>query len=841
MKLKRILSLLGLLVSFCYMYGQEMDSIITKLKNYVHIVNNLSQYIPQEKVYLHFDNTSYYHGDNIWFKCYVVTGELNKARLSKTLYVDLLNPGGEIIDKRILEIVDGQCNGDFILKSPLFYSGFYEIRAYTKYMLNFGEDAIFSRIFPVFDEPKTESDYTQREMKKQSSSYLMKRKRPHKKNKINIEFFPEGGNLIKGIQSRVAFQATNEFGEQIEITGTIVNQQKEEISHFSTIHGGRGSFLYTPTEENQKAIIRHKDKELIMDIPSASSEGFVINVDNISQPDSISISVKKSISTLPDVLGIAALSRGKVYSLTITDIKDDKGMSFNIPSKKFPTGITQIILFDKSGKIISDRLIFINKKNFLLIKKTQDNKIYEPYELVNMEFSVSDKFKNPIHTPFSLSIRDGDNEIEHDDNIITNLLLTSDIKGYIENPSYYIESDDMEHRQALDLLLMIQGWRRYQWKKLAGLEEFDLKYRPEQGVEIRGQVRSLVKKDPKPNVDVSFFLKNKNEEDEKSGVFESCRTDSLGSFVLTSNLYGKWDMIITPSEKGKKKDYNIVLDRLFRPAPRTYTYREMCMKISKADQLYTDKNEDKYSENEYREIYNDSLEKDMDVRVHQLNEITVTAKKSILEKQRETNIARSTEYYDVESELNNILDDGGYIGDDLFDFLRSVSPNFILTNRSFRYKNKYPLFVIDHQRLKNQGMINSIRLSSIKSIYISEFFSALREYADPMIKTEELRKRYGCTVFIERYPDDEVPNNVKGVRKLTLDGYSLQKEFYSPDYGTMPKEPDYRRTLYWNPSVIPNNEGKVKIQFYNNSTCMKMNISAETIIQGGIMGVYTPD
>jgi hypothetical protein len=125
--------------------GQDLDSELSRLSPFIKTLKNFSNNIPHEKVYLHFDNTSYYQGDNIWFKCYVVTsGQHQLSRLSKTLYVEILNPGGEMIEKRILKIENGQCHGEFTLNQLPFYSGFYEVRAYTKYMLTFGEDVIFS-------------------------------------------------------------------------------------------------------------------------------------------------------------------------------------------------------------------------------------------------------------------------------------------------------------------------------------------------------------------------------------------------------------------------------------------------------------------------------------------------------------------------------------------------------------------------------------------------------------------------------------------------------------------------------------------------------------------------
>ncbi len=213
--------------------GQQLapDSVMVKYENLVQTLTDFSNNIPHEKVYLHFDNTSYYRNDNIWFKCYVVSpGGHTPSALSKTLYVELLNPGGEVVDKRILKVVDGQCHGDFRLNHLPFYSGFYEVRAYTKYMLNFGEEAIFSRLFPVYDQPAVTGDYKEKVMAdygRSSLDFPMKRVPPLKGGGVgggalNLKFFPEGGRLVRGVPSRLAFEATDETGSPIDITGVVV-------------------------------------------------------------------------------------------------------------------------------------------------------------------------------------------------------------------------------------------------------------------------------------------------------------------------------------------------------------------------------------------------------------------------------------------------------------------------------------------------------------------------------------------------------------------------------------------------------------------------------------------
>ena len=157
-----------------------------------------------------------------------------------------------------------------------------------------------------------------------------------------------------------------------------------------------------------------------------------------------------------------------------------------------------------------------------------------------------------------------------------------------------------------------------------------------------------------------------------------------------------------------------------------------------------------------------------------------------------------------------------------------------------------PLFVINYERTRHTEMdynkYKYIRLEAIKSIYITENLSTICQYADPRLTPFDVSDLYSCAVLIETYPEGKIPTEAgKGVRKTWLDGYSQVKEFYHPNYSVLPPVPDYRRTLYWNPSVTPDKEGKAHIRFYNNSRCRKLKISAETITTNGLIGTYGID
>ena len=295
------------------------DSAGRVLGQYIQAAINYSENIPQEKVYLHFDNTSYYQGDNIWFKCYLVDAATNTAsRLSRTLYVELLNPGGKVIQRRVLKVEDGQCHGDFSLGHLPFYSGYYEIRAYTKYMLNFGESAVFSRVFPVFDAPAKKGAYAERRMMRAqygSVRYGSERPSPRKGKKLNARFYPEGGNIVAGLPVRVAFEVCDNKGFAVECDGRVVDESDSVVAKFSTLHEGKGVFGITVGEDARyKVILGYDGREYDFDMPEIRKSGVALSVDNTSSDDLVTIRLMKNPASPQVLLGVALSCRGVVYS-----------------------------------------------------------------------------------------------------------------------------------------------------------------------------------------------------------------------------------------------------------------------------------------------------------------------------------------------------------------------------------------------------------------------------------------------------------------------------------------------------------------------------------------------
>ncbi len=864
-----------LLLSLTANAQQATDSLAQLLMNRAIVMSNFGKSLPQEKVFMHLDNTSYYQGDKIWFQCYVVTADKNKPTdLSKTLYVELLNPEGNVIEKHTLPIVNGRCHGDFSLVHLPFHSGFYEVRAYTRYMVNFGEETIFSRVFPVFDLPEVEGNYTERKMihmKSINAKYKVNREIEKREKSVNVKFYPEGGDLVAGLQSRVAFEATNANGTPINVEGKIVSATGEEVASLKVNHEGRGSFLYTPSA-GDKAEVKYGNRTFSFNLPEAKQQGVVISVDNISSKDSLYVTLQKSSSLTLPLIGATTISAGKLSSFTMLDTSSPSPIQFAIDKRDLLSGVSRIVISDTNGNIMADRLFFTNYGEVTNINIQSDKPSYEPYDAIKLDFDVTDGEGNPVETSLSLAVRDGDNCLESHTNILTDLLLMSEIKGYVHRPTYYFESDDEIHRTALDELLMVQGWRRYNWGVWAGIEPFKLRYTPEQGIAVNGTVLNYTSNKPVSNIYLSSMLSPRDDPAATDGDETTQPSDNThigivnvgedGRFEFAASVTGKWNLVLgVTNDKSKAKSSRILIDRGFSPKPKSYKVWDMQINsdsLPKTEDLPTIV-ADTTSDNGLINFTEEEADKLLSERVHQIKEVVVQTDNESHEKMVYNARANAMRYYDIETELSNFEDSGETIND-IYQLLVALDDNFFIersanaiaptsvTDSEYKhswfltYKMKEPLFIINYER--DRGDIpwwDAIELLAIKSIYISEDEGTIMKWADPhKISQLEATRKYSAVIFIEMHPLGKVPAKPRrGVRKTWIDGYSTPVEFYSPDYSLLPKDEDYRRTLYWNPNVTTNKEGKASVEFYNNGSCRNIDISAETLTKSGGLGAVS--
>ena len=501
--MKRIINLiLLLLLGLASPVGAQTASISSQAR--LDSIRQMLEQAPvQEKVYLHLDNNCYYKGDTIWYRSYVVRADnLDYTDMSHILYVELLSPDGLVVERQnIIVSPDGYGDGNFTLKDSL-YSGYYELRAYTRWMLNFrvtehdygrkdreyfynkemARDffrqfgTVYSRVVPVYERPDSTGDYTQKYIVSRPKTRIEK----DLKEDLLVNFYPEGGHLIAGTRCRVAFEVHDEEGQQIDIEGTVRVGDRNDSLRIRTTHQGRGVFTVdVPTDGRIRARFTYHGKDYGFSLSKAEDVGCALRLNATAETLTAEIVPRG----FPEgrSYAVAVLCRGVLKSFqTITD-----GGLITLDVSLFPTGVNDLIVLDEDGRLLADRLFFVNHHDYDVnpVTVTGMRSEYQPFEAVTLQFKAPSTMKH-----LSISVRDGANEdLTYDTgSIMTDLLLSSELKGFVAYPDYYFEADDADHREALDLLMMVQGWRRYDFAEITSGER--LRYEPEQYMTIEGSV-----------------------------------------------------------------------------------------------------------------------------------------------------------------------------------------------------------------------------------------------------------------------------------------------------------------------------------------------------------------
>ena len=834
------------------------------LLSYVQNTYQFSQICQQEKVYLHFDNTAYFQGDVIWFSAYVVNASSHTPAPSKVLYVELLSPNGVVLKQLKLKVEDGQAHGSLPLVDvsteearalrgvTALPSGFYEVRAYTRTMLNFDHAGVFSRVFPVYEAPEKDGDYSDPTMQRWDNPYDMQRPEAEKSKALSVTFYPEGGNLVMGVPGRIAFKAIGRDGQGVSVSGTLQVEGQAPIA-LETLHDGMGQFTLMPTQKRYTTEFVYEGKKFSFRLPEPMDKGYTLMADNL-RPGQVRGQLKGYAGCPDELLGMMLICRGMVSYFDTLSVRGGTA-SFVIPKEKLPTGVHQLTLFNAAGNIFAQRHIFINNGiEAGHIAVSTDAMQYEPFAPITLGVQTSAPDGTPLPATISLAVRDHQNlGTAYADNIMTNMLLSSELKGYIHNPEYYFEGDDTEHARALDLLMMTQGWTRYNWKQMARVEPFYIKHYVENGLVIDGCVLGRMRDVPVQEAIVKMTLYSPDRSQKQE---TTVTTDQDGCFgFAVEEFYDKWDMFLSVTKEDKELDCRIRLDRASRPAVKAYTVSDTYLPL-------------------HPTIMNDTLvavEKDPFLQavpdsVFLLDNVDVHGRKKYID-------FLTFKAYNAEEDTEFHLDQGKYtymVRDYLaekgynIDYSRydGVIPEALLT------RDEVMLWSLEQCPINNRRVLwylhnddskwmkasytpgFDIDMEDVKSIIV---YDSPFDFMNNPIVREALPQdiielcnqndnnqqlvRGLYVIDISMYAKGLRSSKVKGQRQTTFRGYTSGTEFYAPEYpdGPIKGDVDYRRTLYWNPALTTDANGSAEVLFYNNGYSKQFHISAEGITPQGII------
>ncbi|MDD3038220.1 hypothetical protein [Bacteroides sp.] len=812
---------------------------------------------PREKAYLHLDNTSYYVGDTIWFKAYVTLAEhTTPSPISKPLYVELLDQSGYVAQKHIVKLNNGEGCGQLILDKS-FMSGFYEIRAYTRWMLAFDQPNYFSRVLPIYQSEQGE--HPKQIVTNYDLNKSMNKRLEGAKGKLAIQFFPEGGSLVEGITSRVAFKVESKEDKEVQLFGTVVDKLGNELAKLETQRDGMGIFSYTPTAGKDVALtkVNYKGKEYSFPLPTALSAGYVMSVYDAA--GGLFVSVSCNSITPEDDIAVFISKDGRPYVYKAFRSPKNDPLGFLIRTRDFPGGVYQITLLNKSGETLCERFCFVQPKDKLLMSVSGTQGVYLPYKPIQCEVQVTDKQGKPVRGTFSVAIRDAvrSDYAEYDNNLFTDMLLTSDLKGYIHQPGYYFTDITTQKLRELDLVMMIHGWRKYDMSSIIANEPPHLLQKVETDLWLDGQIKSSVLKKEKENLDMIITVK-----EDEDFVIGKTKTGEHGRFSIPiADFEGIREAIFQTSSPTAKirTDRSVFIDRNFSPIPRRYASQEWYPQRMNKD-IWTSMADRADS------LYLDSISKDGE---HQylLDEVEITRKRK--EDNLTTDVFEKSvdAYYYVAQMVDELRDKGK----DVFtinEFMDMVNPDFTWnrTTDGSEYKNRRIRYIMNNHILSPiERKMMETEIDGIEKIVICEGGKAFNDYiignskslsnessGSPFLFAKEDDGSTNVSdldtyiaIYIIPLPYKDLMNKsmraARGTRRTFIQGYTRPLEFYASAYDDLiPDTPSQynRRTLYWDPSVETNEDGKAIINCYNEQYSNPIVIQVD-MLKGGLIGHIT--
>lgn len=792
------------------------DPFIKELDDKTNLHNN---YNPIEKVFLHTDKNLFSAGETIWYSSYVVVGPFHQPSSgSRVVHVDMIGPNGKIAISQTHGLTLGMGSGSLEIPKNL-PAGNYQLRAYTQWMRNFDADFFFTKNLNILNERNSSEISSETE------------------DKLDLQFFPEGGHSVADITGKVSFKAIGIDGLPRNVKGKIIDSRGSPVAAFNTFDRGSGFFQLMPKKgENY---IAELDDGTQYPLPKVLDNGYTIAVNNSSEK-SIKVIVQASELLRDKPFYVIGNMRQRKFYQGKFEFGLNRTFTFEIPKTQMPSGVLTLTLFDSDSKPWCERPVFVNNQEELVINTKISTKKLVKRGKVVLDIDVTDTEGSPVSTNLSMAITDA-NQVQKNQNsgtILTQFLLESDIQGNVTEPGQLFMDQKRTTIQKLDLVMLTHGWRKYNWPEVweeqINKKEFDFS----EGLIISGKASSTNKK-PLSNASLNVIAQSS----ERLGMF-STSTALDGTFSIRDfNFNGPTEVVFNAFDvKDKPLNVNVTLEphkinlppteyksQLLKPTEEVESYGIHSVARSRMESLY---------------------EK---MKVTELEEVVVTEKKKDNSRnqtpsvygQRPDATLYTADYIAFQKVLQLVgLFNGVTVNSNKVSIRNQGTPLWVLDGIPVYNDNRTVLESVPANAPPSSEYI----LRSMKPEPVPTFIANMDTFT---VERVEILKGPSAAIYGSRgaggviliYTKRGVGQTIKPVLSpdFTISGHAAAKEFYSPKYDIKKDEhsaPDYRATLYWNPLIITDENGNAKVEFFNSDTAKEIQVSIEGLSPLGLPGSY---
>lgn len=773
--------ILGFANSDGYAQSEVLDTIKTRFSGFT-----AKAY--QEKIFLHTDKSFYSAGDLIWFKAYVVDGSSHKpSDLSKVAYVEILDSLQNPLLQAKISVKNGLANGSFVIPASLG-SGNYKIRAYTNWMKNFSPDFYFNEFITIINYTKSlaYSDF---------------------ENSLapDIQFFPEGGNLVEGLTSKVAFKVSAADTRTLQIYGTIIDQDNDTLLRFQPFRNGIGEFNFTPESgKKYRSLLVISGKKFIRDLPQISPNGYVMSVNELDDSQ-FQIRVSKTSNVEKAVVYLLIHTRQLVKVAQSRNFSNST-VVFNVNKDQLGDGISHLTIFDEDRRPVTERLFYKHPKNRLSLQAQLSSKQLSLRKKIEIDITSTDPAGNTLPANVSVAVYRQDSlpSFTHQQ-ILTYLWLSSDLKGPIGNADQYMSDESPATNKALDQLMLTQGWRRFNWDQILSNKPASFSFIPEyEGHIINGTVVNSQTGQAAPGIGTFLSIPGKRVQ-----LYQG-ESDTQGRVsFFTRDLYGSNEAIFSN---------NFAIDSIYRISitnPFSERYSEKYIPPLRLSPSSTRSLNINYVNKQIRDLYAQRINHFFTPRIDSsafFGAADVTY-----------HLDDYTRFPTMEEVVKEYVPE--------ISLLQRQKKAFIRASMSGQkgYYDRNAFLMIDGVPIFDANKIVAFDPLKVKTIEIVNHRYLLNEQVEEGI------------INFKTYKSD-LGGFELDPRSVVLDyeGLQLKREFYSPVYTSETelnsRLPDFRDLLYWKSDVQTDESGKARLSFYTSDQEGTYKIMIQGISSNGLAG-----